>query len=629
MTLFRLFVFLGGLLFALAPALGQEQIRAFDVQFDVQRDGSVRVTETITVNAEGDEIRRGIFRDIPTTLETDGGGTVRMPISVEMVTRNGSAEPFDVEGFSGGRRIRIGSPDALLSRGEHTYEIVYIMERAVRSSEDFDELYWNATGNYWSFPILRSRAFVTLPEEAQIIEVNGYTGAVGEQGSDSSAERISDNQARFVVTRTLQAGEGLTISVTFAKGVIVSPEGSDAVAYWLSDYRDFVVPIVMLIIVIAFNGLAWGAVGRDPAKGTIIPRFYPPKGYSPALTHYIHRMGWQNSGWLAYSAALVSLAVKGLVEIEKAGKTTIITVTDKAPDAPLPPGEAVALSDLAPLSPVTIDKTSGPKLAQSRTNVMQALEKENRAVYFKNNVAFVVLGILLGLGCLVGMVVLGVLDPLFVFIAAFAAVFLSVLGLAARSMWQGTGIGRFIALGIIGIFALNFSSMAIDLFRWTPIDFPFVAAVSIIAITLVFAILMRAPTVHGRKLMDEIDGFKMYIETAEKERLNMSGEPEMTTQRFEAVLPYAMALGVEKPWSERFQNDLARNAVKDAGAGYSPRWYHGGNFSSGNFARTMTGVTSGIGAAMISAQPVSSSSSGSGGGGFSGGGGGGGGGGGW
>src|SRR5690606_13402178 len=118
----------------------------------------------------------------------------------------------------------------------------------------------------------------------------------------------------------------------------------------------------------------------------------------------------------------------------------------------------------------------------------------------------------------------------------------------------------------------NSGAFAAEAFDLAVFDFPFVVAVTIIVITLVFAMLMRAPTVHGRKVMDEIDGFRMYIETAEKERLNFQGEPEMSVGRFEAILPYAMALEVEKPWSERFEKDLARHAVKDAD-GYSPHWY--------------------------------------------------------
>ena len=612
-----------------APAWAREEIREFNAIFEVHADTSVTITEQIAVNAEGNEIRRGIFRDIPTLLETPDGRTIRLPFEVISVTRNGAAEPFAVEGISGGQRIRIGSAEVLLQSGVHRYEIVYRMDRAARLFEDHDEFYWNATGNYWNFPILRARALVTLPEGAQITELNAYTGEFGVRSADSSAERLNDRQARFTVTRALGPGEGLTVSVSFEKGILTPPQGTDALVFWFSDYRDYIIPLAMLLIVIAYNALAWGAVGRDPAKGVIFPRFYPPKGFSPALVHYVHTMGWGKTGWTAFSAALISLATKELIEIGKQGKKNTLTVTGQYPKEPLPPGEAVIYGDLKSMSPVTIDKTSGPELAKAKSAFIAALEAENRKVYFNSHMIYIAVGVLIGILSLVVMVATGVLHPLFVFFAAFAAVFLSIIGTAARSFWQGRGIGRFFGLAIMGIFIANSGAFALDVLDLSNIDFPFVAAITIIAVTLVFAVLMRAPTVHGRKIMDEIDGFKMYLETAEKERLNFQGEPDMSVSRFEAILPYAMALGVEKPWSTRFENDLARHAVKDAGTDYSPHWYSGGNFSSGSFARTMGGVATGLSAAMISSQPQASSSSGSGGGGFSGGGGGGGGGGGW
>lgn len=615
------------LLLAAGPALAREDIRQFDVLFEVQANTAVTITETIVVNAEGNAIRRGIFRDIPTLLTTPDSRTIRLPFEVVSVARDGQAEPYEVENIEGGKRIRIGSGDVLLRPGIHEYKIVYRMDRAARMFADHDEFYWNATGNYWQFPILAASARVTLPGGAQITELNVYTGGQGATGADARFEQLSDHQARFTMTRPLQPYEGMTISVAFEKGVLAAPEGTDAVLFWLSDYRDYIVPLAMLLIVVVYNGAAWTSVGRDPAKGVIFPRFHPPRDFSPALVHYVHRMGWAKSGWTAFSAALVSLAVKNRVEIGKAGKKTTLTVTGKT-DGALSPGETVILNHLEPLSPVTIDAKTGPQIGKARDAFISALETENRRVYFNNHVFYVILGVVIGLLCLVTMVALEVLDPVFVFVAAFAAVFLSAIGLGARSLWQGSGIGRLLGMGIVAIFVFNTGAFASDVFNLARIDFPFVAAVTIIAITLVFAILMRAPTVHGRKVMDEIDGFKMYLETAEKERLNFQNEPDMSVQRFEAILPYAMALGVEKPWSERFEKDLARHAVKDA-EGYSPLWYSGGNFSAGSFARTMGGVATGLSAAMIASQPQASSSSGSGGGGFSGGGGGGGGGGGW
>ena len=141
---------------------------------------------------------------------------------------------------------------------------------------------------------------------------------------------------------------------------------------------------------------------------------------------------------------------------------------------------------------------------------------------------------------------------------------------------------------------------------------------------------MPAPTKKGQNIRTEIEGFKLYLETAEKDRLNaqkdvLGGrEPPMTKERYEAFLPYAIALDVEKPWTKYFEKILPEVAKN-----YSPSWgnVHGRNYSSiGGINRA---IESNLNSGVSSAMPQSSNSSGGGGGGFSGGGGGGGGGGGW
>jgi uncharacterized membrane protein len=148
----------------------------------------------------------------------------------------------------------------------------------------------------------------------------------------------------------------------------------------------------------------------------------------------------------------------------------------------------------------------------------------------------------------------------------------------------------------------------------------------IIAIALVnvaFFHLLRAPTIVGRKVMDEIEGFRLYLSVAEAEWMNMPKAPEMSPDLFEAYLPYAVALGVEKPWSDAFQSHMAR--VMPGRDAYRPSWYRG-SWSSDSLGRATSGMVSSLSSSMTAAMP---SSSGSGGGGSSGGGGGGGGGGGW
>ena len=158
---------------------------------------------------------------------------------------------------------------------------------------------------------------------------------------------------------------------------------------------------------------------------------------------------------------------------------------------------------------------------------------------------------------------------------------------------------------------------------------PFViAGIVVMFLTLAFfAIIMRRPTLRGRKVLDEIVGFADYMEVAEKDELNLRNPPEKTPQLFEALLPYALALGVEQAWSEKFAQVLAAIRNPD-GSGYHPSWYRG-DWSTSKLSTTTNSLSSGLNSALASSVSPPGSSSGGGGGGFSGGGGGGGGGGGW
>jgi uncharacterized membrane protein len=142
-----------------------------------------------------------------------------------------------------------------------------------------------------------------------------------------------------------------------------------------------------------------------------------------------------------------------------------------------------------------------------------------------------------------------------------------------------------------------------------------------------FTYLMRAPTPAGRLVMDEIEGFRMYLDTAEQDRLDRMRSPELTPEVFEAFLPYAYALGVENSWCQRFARELPEEVRQQSG--YHPGWYSGRFHGMNALSHLGDDFGSSFSSAISSASSPPGSSSGSGGGGFSGGGGGGGGGGGW
>jgi hypothetical protein len=70
--------------------------------------------------------------------------------------------------------------------------------------------------------------------------------------------------------------------------------------------------------------------------------------------------------------------------------------------------------------------------------------------------------------------------------------------------------------------------------------------------------LLGAPTFEGAKVLSRIEGFKLYLTTAETNRMNMREAPQMSEELFERFLPYAAGLGVEEPWSKAFAEHLSR-----------------------------------------------------------------------
>ncbi|MFM1904381.1 MAG: hypothetical protein RLZZ440_2281, partial [Planctomycetota bacterium] len=168
------------------PALAAERITAFAAEITVTADGSLGVTETITVVAEGGKIRHGIYRDIPVRY---AGGPFGLPVFVDFdlgaATCDGQAVPVRRDPRGEFVRVFIGDPARELPPGEHAYVIRYTTPQ-VRFLADHDEVYWNATGHAWEFPIDVATATVILPvtAAAEQIRAEAYAGPVGSKRQD-------------------------------------------------------------------------------------------------------------------------------------------------------------------------------------------------------------------------------------------------------------------------------------------------------------------------------------------------------------------------------------------------------------------------------------------------------------
>ena len=260
---------------SLTTAYEQERIKSFDSRIVIQEDGSMLVTETIKVHSEGINIKHGIYRDFPTDYKDDYGNNIRIKFDVIDVLRDGSSEDYHTERLSNGIRVYFGSADYLLPQGDYTYQITYKTDRQLGYFKDYDELYWNVTGNGWSFNIDKVSAEVILPEGIDFNKVNffGFTGREGSKAEDYIGEITGNKQIKFRTTRKLFSNEGLTIVVQFPKGFVKEPEFQDKLNYFIDDNKSVIAIFIGIIVLLLFYLVVWIKVGKDPEKGIIFPLY--------------------------------------------------------------------------------------------------------------------------------------------------------------------------------------------------------------------------------------------------------------------------------------------------------------------------------------------------------------------
>lgn len=562
---------LAALALATDPATAQERILDYHSLLEIQPDGGLEVTETIRVRAEGQAIRRGIYRDFPTRYRDRAGNRIVVAFEPVEVLRDGAPEPWFTERRVNGVRINTGDDGVLDVPAEFEYTLRYRTTRQLGFFDDHDELYWNVTGLGWVFEIESVSAEVVLPADvpASDIRVEAYTGPQGAQGRAYVAS-TQDGRARFRTTAPLARNEGLTIVVGFPKGLVAAPTPLQRLGWLLHDNRGVLVAGIGLLALLVFYLLRWLRLGRDPRGGPVFAHYDPPDALGPAAQRYLRRMKYDDR---CFTADIVDLAVGGHVEIRQEGKAWSLRRRPAGSVDALPTSQLALLRTLFTAGDtIELKNTNAATIGGARSAQMQALAKTCVPRYFVRNLGTIGIG---------------------------AAGWMAVTALAFI-VAGGDGVALVIGVSVLGFFA-----------------------------HVVFGAMLHARTPEGRRLLDQVEGLRLYMGVAEKDELAaVSGpraaEPELDADRYQRLLPYAIALDVEQAWTNKFT--VAVGAAVAAAVASSIGWYHG----RGGVA-DLGGMTRSLGASLSSSISSSArppgSSSGGGGGGSSGGGGGGGGGG--
>ncbi len=555
-------------------------IQLFDSEIKLNYDGSLDIKEVITVNFDGG-YHHGIYRDIP--LELKGiAGNFSLGFKVKEVLMDEKEIPVkkSTRRYGGGKdlRLRIGDPDRTIS-GIHVYTIEYSAVLGARYFKDWDELYWNVTGNRWEDKIDSLQCTVIFPSEIQLSNKD-IKLFVGTYGSDRTTENytLTSHELSFG-TGTLYPGYGVTADIRFPKGYLIKPPFSTTVLLKLKSYLGLLFILILPLYTFIFLFKRWKREGKDLPVGTITVRYNPPKDLTAAEVGTIFD---QRVDPVDITSILFDLARLGYLSIEEIETNKLLFLKKK--DYKIKILKDMDLSEEKHLreflrglkakggKEFLISELKGEFYTYVKDVAEEIYESVKKKKYFYGNP-----------------------DKVRKKYTGFGAAALFV-GLWATPFAFGlfAGIGASITVGI----ALSG------------------------LITLCFGPAMPKRTYKGREVLTDIFGFKEFLIRVEKDRLKRM--LEQNPKIFFDFLSYAIALGVVDEWAERFSGLQIE----------SPNWYtaYGGVRGPIMASHITNSIGDSIGAFTSAAStPRGSSSgfSGGGGGGFSGGGGGGGGGGGW
>ena len=553
----------------------QLRILKFDSEVTVTPDSKVDVTENITFQFRGGPWH-GVYRTIPVEYVGPSGLNYSLFLDVRSITdSNGSKLRYETSRVGQNRKLKIFVPDA--DNSTQTIVIEYVVSDALRFFDEYDEFYWNVTGDEWEIPIDAASAHIVLPPGASGIRANAFTGSFRSKGREATAE-VAGTGVDVATTAPLGIHEGLTVAVAFDKGAVHEPTAADKFSLYLRSNWAFFLPIVAFFLMFWL----WWTKGRDPRLRPITAQYEPPDKLTPGE---VGTLVDNSADMRDITATIVDLAVRGYLVIEEQQKDHMLGLThskeyvfhlkkSQAEWNTLQPHEQALLSGLFSsgnagdsVSLSELHNRFYTSLPGIRSDIFASLVGRG---YYRRRPDSVRSGYL-GFGVVAGILL----------------------------VWGGSAIARNMGMAPMSFVASGILTGAIICgFGW----------------------FMPAHTQTGARALESVLGFEDFLNHVEADRFNRTIK---TPEMFEKFLPFAMALGVEKNWSNAFKNIYTQ----------PPQWYQG-NFGAGfypyMFVSSLNSMSSVAGTAMASA-PRSSGGSGfgGGGGGFSGGGFGGGGGGGF
>ena len=545
-------------------------IESYNVDINVSNDNSYNIKETII--AYFNKEKHGIIRNIPTrnTVTRTDGSTNTNRAKITNVNVN---EKYSLSRGADDVKIKIGDADTFLT-GRHTYQISYTYNVGNDKLKDADEFYLNLIGNQWDTNINKLTFTITMPKDFDTNKIGFSAGKYGTSGILDDGYfnySVKNNVITGTYNKRLPPNNGFTVRITLPDGYFEKQK----LKITIFDFIAICLPIILGII--AFS--QWEKYGKDEKIVETI-EFNPPDNMNSLDVAYAYK-GKANSNDVV--SLLIYLANKGYIKIkvEETGSKLLKSKSYKIIEVKKYDGndenERLFLERL--FKNGTIYRTENNNVFRCvtksdleesfYTTVNEIIDNENTSE-FKNKIfekgvwnrakKIIILSLLVILTMSIGPLLNGTKIKTTV-IANLVLIAITMLFylFALSSKFNNTRIKNIIIAFVISFFTIFYfvfgllydilSEIIINMNELGLIELG-IQVISLIFI-MILVTLMKRRTKYGTEVLGRILGFKTFLKTAEKEKLEtlVNQDPEY----FYNILPYAYVLGVSDEWIKNFE----------------------------------------------------------------------------
>ena len=515
--LLTVFLMLAVMLLAVPATSAQDRTlewHRWDVDVQINADGSFDVRETYEIEFIGGPFTFG-YREIPTdqvealqnfSVSDQSGTTYTEGFSERpntfYVTRDGGSEVVTWYFPAATNETRVFTVDYTVVGG------------LIISEEVGERFFWKAIGPDHAYPIGSSTVTVTLPPGATVdrsIEPATF-------GPPATYEISQDGTTVTYYAEDIRANQEFEVGVRFPHGFVPAEKPSWQAEYeqeqtWNDRFRPiFNLGLGALAVLILGGGLLgiyflWSGRGRDPDVGPV-PEYLsePPSDLPPGV---VGTLLDEQADMQDIIATLVDLARRGVIEMQEIDRPVFLGLSSTkqfvfrrvGTDESLRPYEKTLISKMfGRKQEVELEDLQNKFYTAVPTLQNQLYEEAVKLDLFPKNPKSV------------------------------------------RSRWLSIGV-----LGLVAAFGVGFCAAGVLVDRIEAILCPFVSLGIVSTALLIASRAMPVKTRHGAEEAAKWSAFKTYLQNTE-----YYTDLKEVTDQFDKYLPYAIALGLERTWLNKF-----------------------------------------------------------------------------